>query len=89
VPYSLIFASVNNFVPDKVRNLEDSIKMHSGKTEDLLVCCVLSQFCIHMTEQSFMQDVLSRQYPITGVPCHTFTCRLANILGKRDTFAQD
>ena len=38
--YSLNFASVNNFVPDKAWNLEDSSKMHSGATDDLLVCCV-------------------------------------------------
>lgn len=59
MPYSLNFASVNNFVPDKIRNLEDSSKMHSGTTEDLLACRVLSQSCIHVTEQSFMKDVLS------------------------------
>jgi len=36
-----------------------------------------------------MKDVFSRQKPITGVPCPTFTCPLENILGKRDTFARD
>jgi len=51
MPYSLNFASVNNFVPDKLGNLEDSSKMHSGTTEDLLVCRVLSQSFIHKTEK--------------------------------------
>ena len=78
--YALLnFASVNTFVPDKVRNFEDSSKIHSDMSEDLLVRRVWSQPCIHMTEQRFMKDVHSRQYPITGVPCHTFTGRSENI----------